>query len=307
MPVHKRRPIRKKVKKGKIWPYLVIFSALALIAFLFLTVTSRGYWSEDSKLSLVINNPDGSATVSVFDPKREEIININIPSNTEVEVAHQLGLFKLGSVWRLGENEGLGGELLAATLRHQFKFPVSTWADSKAVGFSDGNLINILEAIKGSYKTNMKMGDRLALGTFSLGIKNTKRTNINLSETPYLVKTTLKDGEEGYVVSKNISQRLLSIFANDVITENSYKVEINDSTGNLEVSSDVGGLMEVMGAKVASIVKKDQSDFDCRVSGYDKKVVKEVARILSCEQEIYKGRSSFDLEIDLGSQFVEKF
>lgn len=286
---------------------MAVFSILALLVFLYFTLANKKYWSGDSKLSLVINNPDGSVIVSVFDPRRGEIININIPSNTEVEVAHQLGLFKLGNVWQLGDNEGLGGELLAATLRHQFKFPVSGWADSKGLGFSDGNLPKVLEAVRGHYKTNLKIGDRLALGIFSLGIKNTKRSNINLTETPYLVKTKLKDGEEGYIVSKNFSQRLLSIFANDIITENSYKIEINDSSGDLEVARDVGKLMEILGAKVASVVKKDETDFDCRVSGYEKKVVKEVARIISCEEYIYKNRSSFDLEIDLGSQFVKKF
>lgn len=307
MPARRRRTVNKKTKRGNPWSFLGLFFLLGLIILFYLVISERKFWTGDSKISLVISNTDGSATVSVFDPTLKEITNITIPSNTEVEVAHQLGIWKLGSVSRLGENEGMGGgELLAATLRHQFKFPVAGWADSPAAGLGRGSAKGIIEALSGNYKTNLRIGDKIALSLFSLKVDNIKRNDINLSETPFLIKSTLKDGEDGYVVGKNFSPRLLSVFANDTVTRGSFQIEISDSSGDAEVAGDVGELMQVLGAKVASVVKKEASDFNCIVTGYPKSVVKEVSSILSCEQKVGKN-GSFDLEIELGRNFVRTF
>jgi hypothetical protein len=238
----------------------------------------------------------------------QEIANIYIPKNTEVEVSRQLGIWKLGSVWQLGANEKIDGKLLTGTLRHYFKFPVVAWADSEAEGFSEGSLGKVARALFNPYKTNLTFGDKLSLAAFSLRVNNTKRTGIDLAETTYLIRTNLKDGSEGYRVTRSFSQRLLSIFADDVISQNSYKIAIIDASGEANTADDVGELMQVLGAKVASVTNDgEDGDINCFIRGNDKVVVDRVAGLLSCDDWEFGKSGSFDLEIKLGTSFIKNF
>lgn len=305
MPAHRR--FNKKTKKGRTWVYILIIclclSALLAIRFL----KDREFWNGESKVTLVIQNPDRSATVSVFDPLLNEITSILIPANTELEVSGGLGVWKLGSVWQLGENEGIGGgELLSATLRRQFKFPVNAWADSKAIGLTKNNFGAVFSALGSNYRTNLKIGDKIALARFSLKVDNTKRNKIDLSDTPYLFKTKLKDGEEGYLIGRNISRNLLSVFTNTKLSQEEFQIEIRDASGNTNVAREVGELMQVLGAKVASVVKKEESNTKCIISGNSKEVVKEISILLSCEAKFVES-GSFDLEIEIGKEFSKTF
>lgn len=309
MPAHRRRKLRRKiaVKKGrvKLFAYAIVFAFIALP--LLYLLSARELFSRGSKLSVAIQDKDGDVLISTFDPVNEEITNITIPSNTQVDVARGLGVWKLGSVWELGENEGLPGRLLAETITYHLKFPVVAWGDWPALGLTAKSPMAALQAVFAPYKTNLKVGDRIAIVLFAFGVGNTKRVDINLAETSYLKKTEFIDGEEGYLPVETFSPALSAIFADPEISGKTFVVVIKDATATGAEAYEVGKLLEVLGAKVASIVKEERQDFDCEVLGKEEKQAKKVARLLNCKINTKALTGSFDLEIKLGEKFTERF
>ena len=82
---------------------------------------------------------------------------------------------------------------------------------------------------------------------------------------------------------------------------------IKEATGVPNLAQTVGEVIEVLGGKVTSIVRQKGEDFDCLVMGEDKRIVKKVALIFSCDYEIDQPDGSFDLELRIGKQFGKRF
>jgi len=313
MPVRisKRRRLLKKSKKKKkskssksIFYLFIFLVGFFLIGYFWL---AKDFWDGKHRLSLVINRNENGVLISTFDPEVGEIINIDIPGDTQVEVARNLGVWKLENVWKLAENEKLTGSLVAQTITRYFKFPVFAWADKGAAGLSEGGFISVIKAVITPYKTNLKIGDRLRIGLFSLRIANADRVHINLAETSYLKKTTLTDGSEGYAIVGRPSNKLTSIFADTDISSQEFKVVIRDATSETGLVEELGEVVEVLGAKVVSILKIQKQKIDCEVVGKDKEKTKKIARFFSCKVREQKLEGSLDLEITIGSQFAERF
>jgi hypothetical protein len=303
----KKRAKRKARRNGSNSYVKWLFVLLApLLIFLLITLQTR-FWKSSAKTFLVISKESGEVVISVFDPGLEKITNITFPKNTEVDVARQLGRWKLGSVRELGENEDLEGKLLAETIVKHFKLPVAAWADAPALGFADGDLLGIVKASLLPYKTNLGIGDRLKLGLFSIRIKNLKRENIDFSEGNILKKVTLIGGEEGYVLAGRLPNYIVALFSNPNISSEGVVIVILDATGKANVAEEVGEVVEVMGVKLANIKKEEVDDSDCEVKGKEKELLEEIAQVFSCKKLKVAPEGNFDLEIKIGEGFSKRF
>ena len=305
MPARRKRRSRNKKKRfssvKSLGLILLFFTLLFFLAF------QTNFWNSGSKLTLVVNKKDGDVLIAVFNPVVDEVTSITIPKNTQLKVARQLGTWRAGSVWQLGENEGLEGRLLQETITHHLKLPVIAWADSPAEGFANGGLVALVKAVSLPYKTNLKMGDRIKLAFFSFGVKNFKREEINLAETKLLKKTRLIDGEEGFVLISGLPASILALFSDIEISQKDVSVLIRNATGKKGVPEQVGEIIEVLGAKVAAIKKEESEKFDCMVLGKDQKAVEKLAQVFSCEKGKGLPSGSFDLEIKIGEEFARRF
>lgn len=313
MPARKRRKrqsIIKKERKKNILRPLTVSVLLFIIIFLTFLLSGRDFWDGKGKFSVVIRKETGDIMISTFDPNLGEITNVFIPANTQVEVARGLGVWKIGSVWELAENEGLTGDLVAETVTRYFKFPVVAWADQQAEGFSNTNWLDLIKAVAPSYKTNLKIGDRVGIALFAIRVQNTGRIDIDLAQNSFLKETTFVDGGEGYVVTGSASSNLLSIFADPDISREENRVVIKDLGGKSGLANSVGEIVEVLGAKVVSITKeknRGEEVLDCVVKGKDRKMAEKIARLFSCgllEEEI---NTSIDLEITIGAEFAKRY
>ena len=303
----KKRAKQKAKRNGKnSYKKLLFIFLVPLLVFLLITLQTR-FWKSSEKTFLAISKEGGEVAISVFDPELEKITNIIIPKNTEVDVARQLGRWKLGSVRELGENEDLEGKLLAETIVKHFKLPVAAWADSPALGFAEGDILGIVKASLLPYKTNLGIGDKLKLGLFSIRIKNLKRENIDFSEGNILKKVTLIGGEEGYVLAGRLPNYIVALFSNPDISSEGATVIILDATGKANVAEEVGEVIEVMGVKIANIKKEEVADFDCEVKGKDKELLEEITQVFSCKKLKVMPEGNFDLEIKIGKDFTRRY
>ncbi len=264
------------------------------------------YWDGKSKLSVVINSGN-EVRISVFDPDIEEITTIIIPGDTQVNVSRQLGTWKIKSVWQLGENEGVGGVLLAETVTRYLKFPTMAWADKSAASFSEGNFTSTLKAVIIPYKTNLTIADRVKIALFTLGVNNTKRVEVELERSGYLRETTLADGTKGYVITDTIPQRLAAIFSDSEISRQRSKVQILNASGNSILTKEVGEVIEVLGAKVTSITKENLAQTDCQITGKSKEINQKLGRLFNCEVLDKVSEGGFDIEIRMGTAFLKRY
>jgi len=297
---------KKAHKKSLKGPVLFLF--LILVSFLLYGIFRKGsVWNGKDKFTIAIRGENEDVKIVVFDPAIEKITIVKIPGETEVQVSRKLGTWRLKSLWELGENEGIGGALLAETATRYLKFPTTAWADSKAYPLATGNLVQMVKSEFFHYETNIGFPDRISLFLFGLKVGNTQREEIDLAETGYLRKTTFVDGESGYEVLRVFPNELLAVFSDPFISKNQTKVMIKDSSGDGSVSESLSGVVEVMGGKIASIAKEEETDEDCTVFGKEHTLVAKFSVLFGCTVVRNTNDSVFEVEIRIGKAFARRY
>lgn len=303
----KNRAKRKKPKKDKKdIGFLKFLILLTLLALTILVIFSKDHWNKNTRLPLTIVRDDGSVVVSVFDPAQEKITNLYFPKEAQIGLARQYGTWRVKSVGRLAEDEGLDGELLVESISYFYKLPHAAWGYEPAIGFSQGNTLKKLKALFAPYKTNLKIGDRARLALFSFGVKTFKNEDIYLEKTTAFRKGILLDGREGFTFSGDMPENVKALFSLKELTGTSTRAKIVNQTGNRIMAEDVGEIIEVIGVKTSSIETKETSPFNCEMAGDDKLLVSILIQIIDCEK--YEGTyENFDLILFLGTNFKKQF
>lgn len=288
----------------KILIYVSLAFCLLFIVFFSLAIANRRFWNGQDKVAVAVNDGEG-ATILLFDPQYNEVITVSIPKHTQIDAAKQLGVWKIETLWELGKQEHVNGQLLADSITKYFRFPVAAWADKNALGLSEGSMYKLYKAAFGIYDTNLTLGDRVAMAWFSFKVSNARRSEIELSETGYLKKSILSDGSEGYIKVEPPPQKILALFADSDIAKSSFAVGITDRTGQGQVAKNVGQVVQVLGAKVAAVDWKEEEDFDCVVKGRNEVLRDRIAQLFNCKRE--DENTGFDVEILLGTEFAKRF
>ncbi len=290
-------------KKGIVFTFGVL--AILTSVFVVIFLTGNRIWDGKKKMSVAVPTSDGAAVI-LFDPQYEEVVTIYIPKSTEVEVARSLGVWKVESLWQLGVQEKVEGKLMSDTFTKFFRFPTIAWADTPFLGLASGSVSDLYKGVFSVYHTNVSIFDRISMAWFSFNVSNANRTEIHLEDTGYLKATTLSDGSRGYKKQDPPPQRILSLFSDTQMAKSAYSVSLIDATGGTNSASDVGKVVEVLGAKIARLKDEAPQDIDCIVTGKDLLLIKNVAEVFACDTK-EDSNASFDLEIILGSQFVKRF
>ncbi len=308
MTLPKRRILRAQKKEKKTSSNLLakIFLPIVIIfALILLIKINTKYWNGKDKVAFVFRQASGDVSVSVLDPKLDEITTLSIPADTQVDVARSYGTLRIKNVWQLAINEKLNGKLLSETVARNFLFPVNLWSDSDAIHIKDADFFGVLKFVVLPKSTNIPVGDRLSMGLFALKLRALNKTEINLGTSQFLHKEKLSDGQVGYVLVGKISERVSVYFSDNQISERGMRISIVDGTGKFGEAQTVGEILEVMGGKVISIDKNNMlPDVDCSVLGKDPSVVKKISKLFSCT---YGVGGEADLQITIGGKFAKRF
>lgn len=273
----KRRNIRKRKEKKYSRVRWIIVGIILLLVTATVFFLRTKYWNPRGKLA-VVKDYGQDVVISLYDSTSGSETDVVIPGNTQVLAAYGLGTWKLGSLWKLGSDEKVGGSLITRSISMNFGLPVFTWWD------------------------NLSLGDMLRISIFNFFNRGSKDT-IFLSETGSLKKTVFLDGENGYLVNKDVPEEVSSLFSDQEEFGDLLKAKITDSSGSNLLAGKVGRIIETMGIKVASISKSSGFEGNCKILGKKKELVRKVALILGCGEAETKEVASFDLEIYLGSQY----
>lgn len=293
----------------KSYKYLLLILVAILIGLTLAIYNLRTVnWNGKDPLTVAVTQANGDIQLVQLRPANNEIVVLVLPGSTQINAARNLGSWKLKSIWELGVNEKLEGTLLTESITHSYKFPVTYWLSDKEnkFDFLDPKLINISRIIGSSINSNLPSGDRLRIYLFALRTKSYKRIREDVAEYPYLKNEILTDGEKGYVLTGNTSQKLFSYFADPDIVEQAITISIVDGSGRGGVAKLLGDLMEVLGAKIASIKSIPVNDLDCLVSGNNPRIVAKISKLLGCEVKDAED-SAIDVTIEFGKIFADRY
>jgi hypothetical protein len=303
-----RRKQNRKTKKGSKRKIAKLLTAtFIVIAFfsIFNFIFSGGEWDGSSKVNIVVNG-DEDIIVTTFDPEKREMVSVKIPSDTEVEVARNMGRWRLGSVWDLGVNEGIEGLLLAETVTRYFHLPVYLYIDEGGKGLFESNLLSAFKVLFYPGRSNVHKKDLISIVQFTSSVKNPDRRVIDLIDTNSLQGVELKGGGMGYKKTRDISQSIIAPFSNEDIANNLTIVKIVNNSDNRLVSSKLGRVIEATGAKVAQVVSNEEKEGDCLVKSEDEQVGKYYSKLFSCEYKNTSGEN-FDVVIMINKDFIKRY
>lgn len=298
--------IKRKKHNPKKFNRIFIVIALIIICFYFF-INRSTHFSGYETLSVVSPTPLGDVLVTTFKKIDGELISIRIPGDTEVDVAHQLGRWRIKSVWQLGVNEGLGGKLLAETVTKNFKFPSMAWTGEQGRGLFEKNLVSKAKMLFQPYDTNLGFGDRVNLLIYSLGVGNLDRKEIDLEKTSYLTKSRLIDGADGFIITGSIPQNLLVVFADYEIARQGIRIILKNSSGISTSSNEIAKVLEVLGGKVVANIEMQPEGKDCDVLAKDNKIAQKISSLFDCNILSANPEGNYDLELRLGKDFIKRF
>ena len=286
MPGRRKRHQFKSKYKSKAKSKKLAF-VLAIILVL-LTVASfvvyRSAFGGASRISTVALSSNGDVVFSLYDFGEGLIANVTIPGNTEVDVARSLGSWIISSVWKLGENEKVSGDrLLAETTTKSLKMPVTSVSP------------NFVEKSKIAY--------------LKFNTKPAAVVDIDLAKSNYLARTKLGDGSLGYKVSgKDLPFELRTILADSRVSKENLNILFENRSDEALIETEVGKVIDVIGGKVASVVKGNLEDTDCTIYGSNKTITYQVlASVFSCKTKSKLDNYNFDIVLRVGTSFAARY
>lgn len=295
MPKSARR--KKRIQKKYIWiSYLKIFLSLVVIVSLVVFLFSGRINKDTQKIAVAYPNEDGSASVLVIDYQGEDAAKITLPSDLSVDLSHNLGTFRLKSLWEMGVNEKDPGDIFVKTISKNLAVPVYLYSEKSPFEFRDFVFKNRI--------TNIKLIDRLKIYFKNKSTKNIGFEDIDLAKKLFVKKETLSDGEVGYKIYLNLLSRLGVYFIDEKIVKTQLPLYIVEDIRGAKRSEVVSKIYDTLGGKTVSIDKDDNGDLNCKVEGPDSYTLKLFKEIFGCETVLNK---SDKLIFRYGSKFLESY
>lgn len=248
--------------------------------------------------SVVKPTQEGSAFIYVYGISEDVITTFQIPSETMMEMALQRGEWRMGSIWKVIQSEGLDGGVLSNSIVKSLNVPLDGWSEvepSKIATFTAASSLTMAQKIK--------------LFFFARGVQKKNQEFINFADTSYLYESRLADGEYGFSRQNEMSGKLRHYFISPEIVSISEKVQVVNSTGKSRYSiNSFLETLETLGSHVVSIKEEEAKiALDCIVESQKTSVtVKKIKDVFKCDY-VSRRVDNFDIRISVGEKFLKRF
>lgn len=260
---------------SKKYVFLILFIICGvIISFLFFR--QRPNWDAHSRYRLITGNDNGEVSFLLFDPRRGEIREFEVPLDTHVESAYGLGEWKISSLWKLGiqEKKG-GGQMLERSLVRGYGLPIEGYLEySGAV-----EPFNLARKLIFAHDTNISIRDRLSLAWFALHARLSSDEKLS-SQTIILTAEEVSSLTDGIVTVSNTEE----------LTQ--------------EQSKSLNRIVSNLGGKILDFsTLVDHPDQNCSVSG-SSMFAQKLATILNCDFTKSESETTF---LNVGREFAKNF
>jgi len=278
--------------------YTGIFVLIFIIVLIMFFVFKKNNYNLVKRI-LVINKSGSSVQIAIIDNIDKDLTLIEIPKNTQVEAAKGLGIWKIGSIWELGENENISGDLLVATVIKSFLIPVDNWVSNDSFLIKEKNVPGLIGLIFKRNDSNINLLERIRIVRFLLSIKNKDIMKYNLQDTSVIRESNLKDDTPGFIITGSKPQNIYSLFADRVFLEKSFRVIIRQPYGGSNLTKELVEILETIGSKPTIMGSDGKSEEGCIIYGNDRYAVNRVSSLFKLCRYVNK-KSSADVEISFG-------
>ncbi|MDO8452743.1 MAG: hypothetical protein Q7S79_03240 [bacterium] len=271
-------------------------------------------WDNRTRFTIVVakENPE----VYSFEVATKTLVHFSIPKNTQIEASNKMGKWYVGSLWQLGKQKGLKGELLQKSIQKSFGIAVDAWVEDGGEELFESSALGKIGAIRkaiftGTLKTNLTFFDRFNLLTALSGDIDIRALNLTASRV--VVKTKLADGEEAYTVVPDQANAIFEkALRDDLVFSETKTLNVLNSAGKSGIGGEVTRVTQVLGVRVIG-ARASEEKFDgvCKIRGEKEALVTitalKIGKLYGCTSEVGQTVGPANLEMVLGSGFVEKF
>ncbi|MBI4100373.1 LCP family protein [Candidatus Microgenomates bacterium] len=325
---------KKKHKKRanfKIVPLILLIIGLLSFIFLgwkFFGAIRHSGWDGNSRLNLVLIQD--SPVLLSLDPEEKNLNLISIPEKTYIEVPRGFGSYPVEGIYKLGDLEGEGSELMVEAMQEFFATPVDGWIKlddkrNRQISFSEEKdavkkeirsisrelVSNFFQSLTAK-KTNLPILDRLKLWWVLRDLRFNKIVFLDLSQSGILVDETLGEGMVARVPDlEKLDVQTAGFFVDSKIENEHLKIEILNSTGETGLGNHALRLVTNLGGEVINIDNAENEIGQCQIKSKKNNLgsatVQRLAEIFSC-QKVGEGveESRADIVFIIGRGYWEK-
>lgn len=276
-----------------IWELLIIF--FVLLAGIYLFFLWRGSkFSRFDRFNLVL--AASPVMLVSLDRKQGVATVVSFPDDLYVtEVVPNYGGYKISQVFKVGELDKRGGQVLSWTIFELLGAPVD--------GFIVQDSPDPKNLLTG--KTDVSLLDRARFALAFLQVRSDRVKNADLGKLagPLL----LADGSTAVSIDKDqLDSVLAGDFAESRIRDEGLRVEVVNSTATAGLGSKVARVLTNLGATVVNVGSSGESLSNCeiRTSGKNagKLTVTRIAQVYSCKIVTGSYESRADVTLVLGAK-----
>ncbi|MBI2590581.1 MAG: hypothetical protein HYW33_01730 [Candidatus Blackburnbacteria bacterium] len=312
MPARRNRRI-SSAKKNRLTPvakYLVLIAILAILGLVLWRLVdawANRLWKDGSRITVVV--ADQPPVVFSYNPENASITQFVVPANTQLDTSGGYGSWLAGSLWDLGVQEKVGGQILSRSVQRSFGIPVNGWTGKGGNILFSGSKLGLFSLI--NIQSNLTFFDKVNLLFASSRVRKLSRTTIDLERQGIVKTKTLADGTAGFVIiDKSVSR--LDTLKDDKVLSEEKTLKITNSSSVSGLALQVSRVSSTLGLRVISTdTIKDKVLGICTVRGKDSELKSFAAQRLldtfGCGSEVGDPSGPTNLEMILGAKFPKEF
>lgn len=313
--VSSAKKYKTKVVAGKI--IFVIF-AIFLIWFFWSLYQSwkNSEWISGTRLTVAVGGQNPK--IYSFNPQSKKLTQIKIPLKTQISVSGGMGDWLVENIWKLGEQEGVGGQLLADSLEKSLGLPIDAWIEETGESLFTSSQLGIFSSIYQAIvtsraKTNLTFYDRLQILLQTSSSGRSGRNEVDLAALGVVKRAKLGGGEDGYVIIPDKAKIAWESYRDDLVFAESKKIIVINASTKAGLALEVTRVVSALGLRVigTSSEKTDIEVNDCEVRGWKSHIesvsAERLAKMLGCGVRDVEISSPQDIELVLGERFAERY
>lgn len=320
MPARRKRRTSSS-RKNRLTPVAKYLFLIALLAILGLVLWRIGeawanrLWRDGSRITVVIANQP--PIVFSYNPENVSIAQFVVPANTQLDVSGGYGSWLAGSLWDLGFQEKVGGQILARSLQKSFGVPINGWVGKGGDALFAERKLGLISAVSAVFRargirSNLTFFDKVNLLIASSRVSKLSRTTIDLEKQGVIKTKTLADGTTGFVIISDKSVSKLDTLKDDKVLGEKKTLKITNSSSVSGLAWEVSRVSSILGLRVISTdTIKDKVLGVCTVRGKESELKSFAAQRLldtfGCGSEVGNPSGPVNLELILGTKFSKEF
>ncbi len=285
---------------------LVVLLALGVAAFF---LFQGGKYGKAERFNLVL--AAHPVTLVSLDEKLGKAVVVSFPDDLYVpEVVPSYGGYKISAVYKVGELDKRGGQVLSWTVSELLGVPIDGFlAEEGSVG-SDIKFFFLNPKLFWGDKTDMNVLDWLRFVYGLSQVRFDKIDKVDLGK--YAEPLLLADGTTVASIDKNqLDSTLSGEFLESGIRDENLRVEVVNSTPVAALGARVARLLTNIGMSVINVGSVQEETSGCRIETETKYTgfltVKRIAQIYSCQVARRSGESRAEVTVVLGRDYAERF